>query len=73
MPDKKTAVNIEQQLHELKSPLTLLSVFFSALEEKKTPDEVFHHVKCYSKPCRKAISEIEMFAKNISKKNGTTL
>lgn len=63
-------MEIRKQIHQLKGSLTLLEVFFSSLDGKGTPDEVFSHVKRYSVPCRNAIKEMERIADALSGNGG---
>lgn len=50
---------LEQIVHEIKSPLTLLGVFLSALNELEDPEEAFSFAKKFMAPCKKALAEIE--------------
>lgn len=66
MYDKKAEDDIRRLIHELKSPLTLLNIYFNALEEKKNQDEICSYISRYSGSCRNAVKEIERIVKMLS-------
>ena len=62
--------DIRKLIHEVKSPLTLLGVFFSSLNERESPEEVFSFIKQFSIPCKNAVKEIEKALEAISESKG---